>query len=180
MRAYNMDAATAGQRFGIVSLILLLAPLGGVIADAWQKRNKNGRPIHMAITSFLALIFLAAAFFSVGQAVWLFLVLLALGLLFVTLNLPVGFTVINDVVAPGLRSTAIGISGLISQLLGATLGIIAVGAFSDRLGGGAAGLQWGLIYLMPLFALSVITNLVLIKYYSNDSAKCNDEVFAEK
>jgi MFS family permease len=180
MRAYNLDAAASGQKFGIVSLILILAPLGGVIADAWQRRNKSGRPWHMAVTSLLALIFYTAAFFSLGKPIEIFLVLLALGLLFTALNLPVGLTVINDVVTPGLRSTAIGISGLIGQLLGATMGIVAVGAVSDRLGGGSNGLQWGLIYMLPLFALSVIANLILVKYYANDSTKCTDEVFAEK
>ena len=61
-----------------------------------------------------------------------------------------------------------------------SLGIVAVGAVSDKLGGGSNGLQWGLIYMLPLFALSVIANLILVKYYANDSAKCTDEVFAEK
>ena len=134
----------------------------------------------MALTAFLALVFYIAAFFNVGQSPVLFLVLLGLATVFVGLNLPVGLTVINDVVTPGLRATAIGISGLIAQLLGATLGIVAVGAISDRLGGGANGLQWGLIWTLPFFALSVVTNLILTKYYPGDSARCTDEVFAEK
>jgi MFS family permease len=32
MRAYSMDAAEAGRSYGLVSLVLLLAPLGGLIA----------------------------------------------------------------------------------------------------------------------------------------------------
>jgi MFS family permease len=180
MRTYNMDTATAGQMFGWVSLVLLLAPLGGIIADRWQKRHKNGRPFFMALTSFLALVFYTAAFFSAGQAVTMFLILLGFGTFFVGLNLPVGFTIINDVITPGLRSTAIGISGLIVQLLGATVGIVAVGAISDRLGGGASGLQWGLIATLPIFALAVVANFILTRYYPNDSARCTDTVFAEK
>jgi MFS family permease len=180
MRQYNMDAATAGHNFGLVSLVLLLAPLGGFIADRWQKRNKRGRPLFLALTCLLALIFFAAAFFSVGQDVQVFLILLGIGMFFVALNLPVGFTVVNDVIAPGLRSTAIGISALVMQGLGATLGTVAVGAISDRLGGGAYGLQWGLIWSLPVFALSIVTNLILAKYYPADSAKCNDLVYAEK
>ena len=180
MRAYNMDAAAAGQSFGLVSLTLFLAPLGGLIADRWQKRNKRARPLHLALTCLLSLIFFTAAFFSVGQPVQLFLTLLGIAMFFVALNLPVGFAVVNDVIAPGLRSTAIGISALVMQGLGATLGIVAVGAISDRLGGGASGLQWGLIWTLPVFALSIVTNLILAKYYPADSAKCSDLVYAEK
>ncbi|MCX5997904.1 MAG: MFS transporter [Chloroflexi bacterium] len=128
----------------------------------------------------VALIFFAAAFINLGQSVPTFLTLLGLGMFFVALNLPVGFAVVNDVIAPGLRSTAIGISALVMQGLGATLGTVAVGAISDRLGGGAPGLQWGLIWTLPVFALSVVTNLILSKYYPEDSAKCNDLVYAEK
>jgi len=180
MRAYNMDAAAAGQSFGLVSLTLFLAPLGGLIADRWQKRNKRARPLHLALTCLLCLIFFTAAFFSVGQPVQLFLTLLGIAMFFVALNLPVGFAVVNDVIAPGLRSTAIGISALVMQGLGATLGIVAVGAISDRLGGGASGLQGGLIWTLPVFALSIVTNLILAKYYPADSAKCSDLVYAEK
>lgn len=180
MRAYNMDAAAAGRNFGLVSLVLFLAPLGGLIADRWQKRYNRGRPLFLALTCFLALIFFAAAFINLGQSVPTFLTLLGLGMFFVALNLPVGFAVVNDVIAPGLRSTAIGISALVMQGLGATLGTVAVGAISDRLGGGAPGLQWGLIWTLPVFALSVVTNLILSKYYPEDSAKCNDLVYAEK
>jgi MFS family permease len=180
MRAYNMNAAEAGKNFGLVSLVMFLAPLGGLIADRWQKRNKRGRPLWLALTTFLALLFFGAAFLSVGQSLQLFLVLLALALFFVAMNLPVGFTIVNDVITPGLRSTAIGISALVMQGLGATLGTVAVGAISDRLGGGAAGLQWGLIWTLPVFALAVVANLLLAKYYPIDSARCTDEVFAEK
>ena len=180
MRAYNMDAAEAGRSYGLVSLVLLLAPMGGLIADRWQRRHKSGRPLFMALTVFLALIFLGAAFFSIGQSVQWFLTLLGIGTFFVALNLPVGFTVVNDVIAPGLRSTALGISVLVMQLLGATLGTVAVGAISDRLGGGATGLQWGLIWTLPVFALAIVANLMLAKYYPEDSARCSDLIYAEK
>jgi MFS transporter, Spinster family, sphingosine-1-phosphate transporter len=180
MRAYNMDAATAGGNFGLVSLVMFLAPLGGLIADRWQKRSQRGRPMWLALTTFLALVFFTAAFLSIGQPVQVFLILMGVAMFFVAMNLPVGFTIVNDVITPGLRSTAIGISALVMQGLGATLGTVAVGAISDRLGGGAAGLQWGLIWTLPVFALAVITNLLLAKYYPIDSARCTDEVFAEK
>jgi len=180
MRAYNMNAAQAGQSFGLVSLVLLIAPLGGFMADRWQKRHKSGRPLFLALTCFLALVFFTAAFISIGLTVQLFLTLLGAAMFFVALNLPVGFTVVNDVIAPGLRSTAIGISALVMQGLGATLGTVAVGTISDHLGGGAAGLQGGLLWTLPIFALAIVTNLTLVKFYPADSAKCSDLVYAER
>jgi len=180
MRAYNMNAAQAGQSFGLVSLVLLIAPLGGFMADRWQKRHKSGRPLFLALTCFLALVFFTAAFISIGLTVQLFLTLLGAAMFFVALNLPVGFTVVNDVIAPGLRSTAIGISALVMQGLGATLGTVAVGTISDHLGGGAAGLQGGLLWTLPIFALAIVTNLILVKFYPADSAKCSDLVYAER
>ncbi len=44
-------------------------------------------------------------------------------------------TITNDVITPGLRSTAVGLYNFIAQIIGSTGGTIFVGTVSDKLGG---------------------------------------------
>jgi hypothetical protein len=67
----------------------------------------------------------------------------------------------------------------IAQLGGGVLGPVFVGAVSDATGGGSQGIINGLFWTIPVAALSIVTTLIMARYYAKDSAKISDVVMAE-
>jgi MFS family permease len=179
IRGYGMNVGQAGLTYGLITITVIFGPLGGFLADKWQKRSKNGRPYYIAVTAFLAIALFLITLLNVGSPLPVFLTLLTVASIVLALNIPVGLTIIQDTTPPGLRSTATGFVTFIN-MVGATLGIYYAGAVSDALGGGAHGLQFGLIYTMPFAAVAVICAFIMAKYYHADSAKVSDELLAEK
>jgi MFS family permease len=179
IRAYDMNVGQAGLTYGLITITVIVGPLGGFLGDKWQKRNQNGRPYYIALTAFLTIVLVLIALLNAGASLPIFLALFTAANIVLALNVPVGLTIIQDTTPPGLRSTATGLVTFIN-MVGATLGIYYAGAISDMLGGGAKGLQWGLIYTLPVALLSVICVLIMSRYYHLDSARVSDELLAEK
>jgi MFS family permease len=180
IRTYHIDAATAGRIIAATSLVILLAPVGGILADRWQKRSKIGRPLFTIVMIFLLLTGSLAAMLTVGAIPFgLWVTLYGFAVLCNGFVLPAVITLPHDFVPVNIRSTAIGIQTLIAQLLGGMLGPVFVGAVSDALGGGARGVQMGLVWVVPIAALSLVFILIMLRYYDSDSAKINDAVLAE-
>jgi MFS family permease len=182
IRTFKMTPGAAGGLYGMTVLIVLLAvPLGGWLADVWQRHDKSGRAHFIALTGSLALIttFITLILTNPDLPVWIVVTGLVVTTFFYGLTFPAMLTIRTDITPVRLRSTAYGIGTFIQQITGATFGSLIVGAISDSLGGGWQGLQWGLIYILPLAALGIIAYLILPKFYSSDSAKVSDEVMAE-
>jgi MFS family permease len=179
IRNYNMTPASAGLTFGLVMLPILFSPLGGFLADKWQKRSKNGRIFFVFITSLITLVCIVIAMLSLDKPVMLFSLVLGIGIFFYGMYQACSLTITNDVVPAGLRASAIGIGTLMTMGLGASLGTFFVGAVSDNLGGGAHGIQWAIMSTVGIGVLTLIADLIMLKYYHQDSAKVNDEVLAE-
>jgi MFS transporter, Spinster family, sphingosine-1-phosphate transporter len=181
IRTYQLKPVKVGGIIAALNLVFLFAPLGGVLADRWQKRSKIGRPLFAIMMYFLFLVGFLAAAITVGSIPfkwWMILyVFMALCTGFVT---PAVITLPHDFVPVGIRSTAIGIQTLIAQLLGGMLGPIFVGAVSDALGGGAHGIKCGLVWVVPISALSMIMLIIMLRYYHSDSANISDAVMAER
>ena len=179
-RAFNLDAGTAGMTLGLLSFIYIVGPFGGYLADKWQQRNKNGRPLFSAIVTTVTLIvgIIAWQLISLPFAWWLpiYAVMSAL----VAFTQPVNQTLIHDVVPVGVRATAFGTMNLIAQLFGGMTGPFVVGLLSDRLGGGAQGMQGGLTAVTFVGLIGIILIFVAMKFYPSDSAKVSDVVMAEK
>jgi hypothetical protein len=63
---------------------------------------------------------------------------------------------------------------------GAAVGPWVVGAVSDSIGGGAAGIRAGFLWLLPVLLLAVVFYTVNSKYYADDSERISDQVYSEK
>ncbi len=145
-RVHHISESQAGVKAGIVmALALFGAPLGGLIADLWAKKQKAARlliPTISALSSAI-LLFVGFKFFN-GNAQYI--ILLLMGMTIVAF-LPAAAAVTQDVVHPGLRASSYAICVVVQNLIGAALGPIFVGYMSD-----AYGIHTALLSL-PLFLI---------------------------
>jgi MFS family permease len=182
MRSYpDMNTLQVGTAMGAVGLLNLIAPLGGLLADRWQKRSVVGRPLFLIIVVLLGSLAIFASASVVGKVPfqsWLPIYILTV--LIMAFMTPVMNVLVHDVTPVAVRATAVGIMLAIAQIGGGVLGPIFVGAVSDSTGGGAQGIINGMIWTIPVGALSIIPTLILLKYYPRDSAKISDAVLAER
>ena len=181
MRAYNATPLTVGTALAGLSLLYIIGPFGGFLADRWQMRNKAGRPLFLVVVSFLVLPAILAAILTVGKVTfqaWLFIY--GTASLLIACAYPVLTVLVHDVIPVPVRSTAIGIQLTISQLLGGVSGPLLVGVISDATGGGAQGITNGLLWTIPVATLSIITSFIITRYYGADSARISDVVLAER
>jgi MFS family permease len=181
MRAYGMDPMTVGSAMGAVMLINLVAPLGGFLADRWQMRSKVGRPLFMVTATFLGMVAVMVAVLAVDKVsfeAWLPFYIAAT--LILACMSPVMNVLVHDVIPVPVRAVAVGMMLAIAQLGGGVLGPVFVGIVSDATGGGAQGIINGLFWTVPVAALSIVTTLLMAKYYAADSAKISDVVLAER
>jgi MFS transporter, Spinster family, sphingosine-1-phosphate transporter len=181
MRVYNVDAMTAGLIIAGVNLLALLGPLGGLMSDAWQKRNPCGRPLFAIVAIGLLIASLFITLLTAGAVplpVWVAIYCLV-GLL-QAFTIPAFMTLPHDVTPVEVRSTAIGMQTLVAQLTGGVCGPLLVGVISDALGGGAAGIQWGLIWSIIIGAFSLIFLILMLRSYPSESSQTSDAVQAER
>ena len=180
MRAYGLNPLKTGTIMGAIGLLNIFAPLAGIMSDRWQMRNQIGRPLFLILATFISLTIIFIAMLLVGRVRFQVLIPVYMaGALSMAFLYPVLMVLVHDVVPVAVRATAIGIQLTISQLLGGILGPIFVGMISDAAGGGANGIIKGLIGTIPVASLSIITTLIVTRYYADDSAKISDVVLAE-
>ena len=55
-----------------------------------------------------------------------------------------------------------------------------MGAISDSVGGGAAGIRAGFLWLLPVLLAAVIFYSINSRFYPDDSGRIIDEVYSEK
>ncbi len=136
--AFGLRLSMAGLLAGLVLVIggLVGTVVGGWLADALQKRLPEGRLL-VATGGLLlgSLLVLVALLFHV---LWLFTVIFILAA--ITLNFCTGplNAVIQDVIVPEMRSTAIGLSLLLAHLLGDAAAPLAIGALAYKVSLGPA------------------------------------------
>jgi MFS family permease len=168
---------------GKIYLLLIpaafVSPLGALIADRWNRRDKNGRIYYLAIATLISVIMALMALLLVGIPLAQWLIFYVLTSVCWFLSPAVALTIVNDITPIRLRSTSMGIMNLLAQLLGASVGTFIVGVVSDMLGGGMHGIQWGLIWTLPVGLMAAITYLAMFKYYYKDAGAVSDEVLAQ-
>jgi MFS family permease len=170
MRAQGVSEAKAGMILGLSALVGIIgAPLGGVIADLWQKKNKKGRIYTPVVASTFASVLLFAALFLDLKGPG-FALIMIWGI-FAVLGIPAVNSISQDVVGPGLKGVAWGMGGVIMMVCGAAWSPWAVGAISDGLGGGAPGLKAAMMILCIPGIVACICFLMGSKYYPKDMEK---------
>jgi len=130
----------------IFALVLVGAPLGGFLSDAWHRRRKEGRLIFPAITSAVAAVILFLGLFTwPGQLEQVYL-LVVYGV-FATCYVAPAASVTQDLVHPGLRAFSYGMCVIIQHLCGDIWSPVLVGWLSDRVGLAEA------VLVIPFFGL---------------------------
>jgi len=175
MRAHGITVDKAGLIMGGIGLMGIIgSPLGGIIADLWQKKNPRGRiytPL-MAVTIGAPLLVLAVLWELVGLG-YVFGILLGI---FLVMGIPAVNSISQDVVTPDLKGLSWGMAGFIAMLGGAGWAPSVVGAISDSLGGGAYGLKAAFIIMAVCGIIAAILFWVASRHYPADMDKVKDIV----
>ena len=144
MRAENVGEDKAGAIVAAIAVMAVIAaPLGGFIADWWQKKNARARMIFPAICSVLSAIFMVGALalkWKISGSYW--------RCCSVSLTLsgcPLWGSCHRKIVKPHQKSLSFGVTTFAMYFLGGAWAPAIVGAISDSLGGGATGLQIALL-----------------------------------
>jgi MFS family permease len=174
MRATNVTEASAGMTVGIWGLMAIIAaPLGGFLADFWQKRNKKARVYLPALSLALASLLLIAVVLTNFSAVGM-----VLGILFgicLVLGMPAIGAVTQDVVPVAHKGLSFGLCIFFQYVLGGAWSPYAVGAISDSLGGGADGLGKAVMLAALAGLLGAIIFLWASRYYPSDVEKMKQQ-----
>jgi MFS family permease len=162
-RMEGLSMSKAGTKGGLVMLLAIIgAPLGGFLADRWQKRRSNARPLFCAISSSLTALVLFLSFVVFKGSYPMLLIAGLTAAAFV----PAAAAITQDVVHPGVRAISYSLCVIIQHLLGSSLGPIFVGYISDR-----ADIATALAAL-PIFALAAgILFFAGSFFYEKDLAK---------
>ncbi len=179
MRSRSIAEDKAGMLLGIISLMAVFgAPLGGILADFWQKKSPRGRMLWAAVADILAALFiivglqLNVAGVGFGLAlVWCFFTMSAL---------PALASITQDVVNPGLKSMAWGMAVFVMYVLGGGWAPMLVGGISDSLGGGEAGLR---IALTIMSAGGLVGGALFFfgsRHYPADQEKVRDHTLEKE
>ena len=135
----------------------------------------------MALVQLMILLALSAIVYLFGTvAMPVLIALLAVQFIFVAMVNPLIFSLITDVVPASHRMAGQGMMVTFVYAAGAAIGPWVVGAVSDSVGGGAAGIRAGFLALLPVLLLAVIFYSINSKFYPDDSARISDEVYSEK
>jgi len=129
-RVQGLAEGQAGLKSSAVFLFAIIgAPLGGYLADKWNKTRINARLLLPTITSLLSAVILFFAF-TVFDGQIQYMLLLSVGIS-ITAFIAATAAVTQDVVHAGLRAISYAIAVMVQNLLGASLGPIVMGAISD-------------------------------------------------
>ncbi|MBI5550645.1 MAG: MFS transporter [Desulfobacterales bacterium] len=164
-RVEGLPMAQAGTKGSAVMLLSMIgAPLGGFLADKWQKKRGNARPLICALTSTLTAVTLLLTFglFKGGVQYATLLVVGVSAAAFV----PAAAAITQDVVHPGVRATSYSFCVIVQHLLGSSMGPLFVGYISDRTNISTA------LAILPVFALvAALLFLAAAFFYEKDLAR---------
>jgi MFS family permease len=182
IRAYNIDAGQAGAIVGGVALLAVVgSPIGGWLADRWHTKSRAGRGYMMALVQLINFVMLAIIVYNFGSiSIPVLIALFAVQMITVAMVNPLFFSLVTDVTPASHRISGQGLMVTFIYVAGAAIGPWVVGAVSDAVGGGAAGIRAGFLWLLPVLLACVVFYTITSKYYPDDSERISDKVYAEK
>jgi MFS family permease len=164
-RVQGLPESQAGIKSSAVMVLALIgAPLGGYIADRWRKKKVNARLLFPTITTLLSALMLFLAF-VVFPGKMQYVLLLTLGVL-ITAFVSAASAVTQDVVHAGMRAMSYAVAVVVQNLLGASMGPIAMGAISD-----ATNIQTAMSVLPIALLLASVMFFTGSFYYERDLSK---------
>ena len=174
MRMLNISEAKAGLLFGAIGLAAIIgAPLGGFLADFWQKKNPRGRmyipAVAYIIGGSLLIVVILTRFSPLGIALAVLYGIAA------AMAMPAIAAISQDVVPVAHKGLSMGLAIFAQYMLGGAWGPYVVGAVSDALGGGAEGLGIAVALCGAFGLLAGVLFLVAARTYPEDSQKVKDE-----
>ena len=174
MRMLNITEAKAGILFGAIGLAAIIgAPLGGFLADFWQKKNPRGRmyvpAVAYIIAGILLVVVILTGFSPVGIALAVFYGIAT------AMAMPAVAAISQDVVPVAHKGLSMGLAVFAQYMLGGAWGPYVVGAVSDAMGGGADGLGIAVALCGAFGVLAGVLFLVAARTYPEDSQKVKYE-----
>jgi MFS family permease len=174
MRMMNITEATAGLITGGIGLVAVLgAPLGGFLADFWQKRNPRGRMYIPVVAYLIGGCLVIAAILTEFNAIGI-----ALAVLYgiaSAMAMPAIAAISQDVVPVAHKGLSMGLAVFAQYMLGGAWGPYIVGAISDAAGGGAQGLGLGVMMCGVFGVVAGILFWIASRTYPEDLQKVKDE-----
>jgi len=164
-RLEGIPLGEAGMKTGgILMLAVIGLPLGGWLADVWFKKRPSSRLLFPAITVAMSCVVVFIAFsFLEGKAQYMALLLNGiLGVGFVA----AAITATQETVHAGLRAISYSVCVIVQNILGASLGPIVIGAFSD-----AYGIKVAMTILPIFLAASALLFFAGSFFYEKDLKK---------
>ncbi len=180
MRAYGVNTAEAGKIVGMIMAGgLVSAPVGGLLADFWQRRSKRGRMLYAGTILIFTTVAKFSLYYTMGISLEMTIAIGVIDGILTPMILPLIFTINADVSPAKLRATTMGMNTIVVFLLGTMWGPLVMGVLSDSFGGGIIGLrQAGMITCFAGF-LSSLFFFIGSRSYPADSEKVKDEVMSE-
>jgi MFS family permease len=131
-RHYGLNYAQAGFRVGLISSVpaALSIMAGGVLSDWAGRRGAYWYALIPALGSFLCAPFYIAAFRS--STVNMATAFLAVSALCQYAYIPAVAAIVQNMMEPRMRASAVAVTGLIYTLVGQGMGPLLVGALSDH------------------------------------------------
>jgi MFS family permease len=146
IRLFNWDTSQAGNLTSLFNLTAIIgAPVGGILADRWYKKDRRGRMWLAAIAAALCSITLIVSIFFFHSN---FAIGLIFGLFFGALYMAATASLSaasQNAVSTSHKGLTFGLTLFSMYFLGGAWSPMLVGVISDKLGGDASGLMWAMI-----------------------------------
>jgi len=180
-RAWGVDVQAANAVLVPIILAAIVgSPLGGLLADAWFRKNPRGRVYIPAITMIASAVVIALAVYLQFRGTLGMTLAVVYGIVSV-MAMPCLSAITQDVVPVAQKGLVWGVTMFCVNIFGGGWSPYLVGAISDSLGQGAQALGTALMIASTGGILGGICYLVAARSYPSDMERVRGEkLLAEK